>query len=151
MWLPEYTNAPSIHQRTLAYSVQSKRVSGYSERQTGSVFWELAHGLLTVYGEIGESTRSTLINYHSLTSAGVQQTCTATWPTAFTNTTSRVQRPPTYWPPEYSEWVLQCNWQHSLILPPECSLRQCIQQTRTATWPTAFTNAISSVQRPPAY
>src|SRR5881392_1103883 len=75
---PAYTNAPSIHQRTLAYSVQSKRVSGYSERQTGNVFWEPAHGLLTVYGEIGESTRSTLINYHSLTSAGVQQTCTAT-------------------------------------------------------------------------
>ena len=67
---PAYTNTPSI-QRTI-------RVSGYSEQQTGSVFWEPAHGLLTVYGEIGESTRSTLINYHSLTSAGVQQMCTAT-------------------------------------------------------------------------
>ena len=42
----------------------------------------------------------------------VQWISTAMWVTVFTHTTSRVQRSPAYWPSEYIEWVLQCNWQH---------------------------------------
>ena len=30
----------------------------------------------------------------------------------FTHATSRVQCPPVYWLPEYSEWFLQHDWQH---------------------------------------
>ena len=44
--------------------------------------------------------------------ATVQRISTAMRVTVFTHATSRVQSSPAYWPPEYIERVLQCDWQH---------------------------------------